>query len=347
MDIVFKRLWLSGSRARFVGVTWRSDIGTSANYQQNASNAFEVAAYLAPQIAAIPGAKVLMAHSLGNMVCSSMIQDHGLQVEKFLMCNSAVPSEAYCGADDESIRVPQLVHPEWTDYPTNTWASNWHKLFREDAGDDRKHLGWPARFADVAAVAVNFYSTGDEVLELYPDNTIGILSGITTMWTRYCWHCQEMWKGRAFLVEGFGGTDWSGWAFNTEWVPTLTTPVRSVKYTSEDAALLTVAQIKSDPVFNPYPESVTNSVLPLLLRAAHLTRGIPALAQPTGRVTFGGDLMSENMFDLNDNDGGLKSGQWPSRSGYGTRWLHSDMKDVAYYYNFMFYKKVAEKGNLK
>ena len=28
--------------------------------------------------------------------------------------------------------------------------------------DDRAKLGWPGRFADVASVAVNFYSTGDE-----------------------------------------------------------------------------------------------------------------------------------------------------------------------------------------
>ena len=46
-------------------------------FHQNACNAFEVASRLAPTIAAIPGEKVLMAHSLGNMVCSSMIQDAG------------------------------------------------------------------------------------------------------------------------------------------------------------------------------------------------------------------------------------------------------------------------------
>ena len=101
-----------------------------------------------------------MAHSLGNMVVSSMIQDYGLQVSKYLMCDSAVPSEAYCGQDDISIRVPQLLHPDWEAYPTNTWASNWHKHFRDIPGDDRKLLGWSARFPDVPAVAVNFYSSG-------------------------------------------------------------------------------------------------------------------------------------------------------------------------------------------
>ena len=32
---------------------------------------------------------------------------------------------------------------------------------------------------------------------------------------------------------------------------------------------------------------------------------------------------------------------------YPNRWLHSDMKDVSYFYNFKFYEKVKEKGNLR
>lgn len=106
-DALFKRLWLSGAHVDFYNVDWRSDIGSPANYQQNASNAFVVASRLFSVITnAIPGEKVVMAHSLGNMVVSSMIQDHGLQVSKYLMCDSAVPSEAYYPAGDESIRVP-------------------------------------------------------------------------------------------------------------------------------------------------------------------------------------------------------------------------------------------------
>ena len=72
-----------------------------------------------------------MAHSLGNMVVSSMMQDYGLtnSIREYIVCNSAVPSEAYAEPDDISMRVPQLVHPDWEDYPTNSWASNWHKLF--------------------------------------------------------------------------------------------------------------------------------------------------------------------------------------------------------------------------
>ena len=70
-DILFKRLWLSGSRARFYNVDWRGDIGSDANYHQNASNAFVIASQMASTIGAIPGEKVVMAHSLGNLVASS------------------------------------------------------------------------------------------------------------------------------------------------------------------------------------------------------------------------------------------------------------------------------------
>ena len=47
--------------------------------------------------------------------------------------------------------------------------------------DDRAKLGWPGRFADVASVAVNFYSTGDEVLELAADNDINVLRRLNLM----------------------------------------------------------------------------------------------------------------------------------------------------------------------
>ena len=193
-DQLFKRLWHTGCQVDFYNVDWRSDIGSGANYHQNASNAFEVAAQLVTAITNIPGDKVIMAHSLGNMVVSSMIQDHGLQVSKYLMCDSAVPSEAYYPTSYTSTRVPQLVHPDWSGYPTNSWASSWHRLFADDETDDRRLLGWPGRFKDVAQYAVNFYSTGDEVLELYENNSISFLSGITSGYVQYSWHHQELWK---------------------------------------------------------------------------------------------------------------------------------------------------------
>ena len=54
-----------------------------------------------------------------------------------------------------------------------------------------------------------------------------------------------------------------------------------------------------------------------------------------------------------DNDGqtitqGIqRPNGWPTRSKWNDRWLHSDMKDVSYFYNFKFYEKVVEKGELQ
>ena len=358
-DTIFKRLWLTGCNVDLYNVDWRSDIGSDANYHQNASNAFEVAARLAPIVAAIPGEKTIMAHSLGNMVVSSMIQDHGLQVSKYLMCDSAVPSEAYCGPDDESIRVPQLLHPDWEAYPTNTWASNWHKYFREIPGDDRKYLGWPARFPDIPAVAVNFYSTGDEVLELNVDNDVDILSGVRDSLKHLSWHKQEMFKGRAWIGELLGSTYWSGWGFNVDSYTALGTlvPITVNHYSPEQAADLSPAQIRSVPVFNPYPASITNTPsMSLLVRAAHLTQGIPALAPPTGGCSVRAVFSGSRSFNLNldadedeenEENGIPKPNGWPIRAKFLGQWLHSDMKDVAFYYNYKFYEKAAEKGGLK
>ena len=346
---VFKRMWQSGMTAKFTAVSWRSNIGTPLNYQEDASNAFFTASVLAPQLAQLPGTKVLMAHSLGNMVCSSMIQDYGLVPSCYLMCNSAVPSEAF--ETTRSQVCPQLIHPQWSDYHPRTWASNWHALFAAFPNDDRRKLGWPGRFSNVAQYAVNFYSTGDEALELSDDNDIDILTGVSIFGgdgdvVHHCWHKQEIFKGQmGITISGSAaGTSWSGWEFQREGDdPPL------IKYDANTANGFSWAQLRTDPVFNPRPSSMMNSIIPRLVIDAHLAQGIPALMPAAGAIAFGGDAMEEVMIDVNENSeaGVLKPNGWPSHSSYPNRWCHSDMKDVAYFYNFKFYDKAVEKGNLK
>lgn len=326
---VFKRMWQSGMTAKFTAVSWRSNIGPSWNYQENVSNAFFTASVLAPQIAPLPGTKVLMAHSLGNMVCSAMIQDYGLQVSKYLMCNSAVPSEAYEAT--RSTMAPQLVHEDWELYFMRTLSSEWHTLFAAFPNDDRRKLGWPGRFVNVAQYAVNFYSTGDEVLELAVDNDVSIFTGITDSFSHHSWHKQELFKGKG----GIGGTDWSGWNSRCN-------------YTVANARI--VAELRENPVFNPFPESITNSVIPRLVIDAHLAQGIPALTVAAGVDIMESVFVPGKRFDLNslnDEYGVLRPNGWPDRSSYQGRWCHSDIKDVAYFFNFKFYDKAIEKGGLK
>jgi hypothetical protein len=331
---VFKRMWQSGMTAKFTAVTWRSDIGSDANYHENVSNAFFTASAIAQQIKDLPGAKVLMAHSLGNMVCSSMIQDYGLVPACYLMCNSAVPAEAF--DTDQTLRVPQLVHPEWMDYPTNSWASSWHWLFRNEPNDDRKLLGWPGRFANVAQYAVNFYSTGDEVLELANNNNVHTWTGIGSSLGHYSWHKQELFKGRG----GIGGTSWSGWNIEENLFG-----VNKISVT--EAQTMTEADFRTNTVFYCYPPSMNQPTIPLLVRGAHLAQGIPALAPATGSIAFGGELSEDAMIDLNDTSKIARPNQWPERAVYNGQWCHSDLKDIAYFYVFKFYDKAIKKGSLK
>ena len=340
---VFKRMWQSGLTAKFTGVTWRSDIGTDANYQENVSNAFFTASAIAQSVAALPGTKVLMAHSLGNVVCSAMVQDYGLSPACYLMCNSAVPAEAY--DTDASLHAPQLVHAEWEDYPPASWAANWHGHFADFPNDDRRHLGWPGRFADVASIAVNFYSTGDQVLELAKNNNVGLFTGVDGLSTKdhHSWHKQELFKGRAYLP---GGTKWSGWGFAKKsiWYG------GGHKVSAAEAQNMTSADFRTNTVFNCYPESMNSPTIPRLVIDAHLAQGIPAMTPATGSVSVDSKFPKGRRFnlDLRDGDEGiLLPNDWPKRKPYSNRWCHSDLKDVAFFFVFPFYDKAIEKGGLK
>jgi hypothetical protein len=101
---VFKRLWQSGSKAMFTGVTWygnesRWDDPTDAlDYYDNVRNAFLTASNLSVAVANLPGTqKFIMAHSLGNIVVSSAIQDFGMNIDAYFAIDAAVATEAYDG----------------------------------------------------------------------------------------------------------------------------------------------------------------------------------------------------------------------------------------------------------
>lgn len=89
----------------------------------------------------------------------------------------------------------------------------------------------------------------------------------------------------------------------------------------------------------------------LLVRGAHLALGIPALTPAAGvmGMTRGlGESRNCNLDNVDEDDGGLsRPNGWPSKPNYPDRWLHSDIKDVSYYYNFRFYQMIITKGDLQ
>jgi pimeloyl-ACP methyl ester carboxylesterase len=212
---MFKRLWQSGSKARFHAVTWRGDIGgiNGFHYHEDVVSAFETAPHLKNYASRLFGQKVIvMAHSLGNMVVSSAIADHGMGVHKYFMLNAAVASEAFDANlwNDSPSNV--LVHEDWRDYTNVCWSTKWHMFFVDNSDDARACLTWKDRFVGVLSktTAYNFFSSGDEVFELY-DGTPYTTSGMSSSNRRYAWHKQETHKGCGAIDPA--GTSWSGWRF--------------------------------------------------------------------------------------------------------------------------------------
>ena len=350
-DILFKRLWVSGVHADFYNVDWRSNIGGAANYHENASNAFAVARCLAPILSDISQDKIIVAHSLGNMVVSSMIQDHGLRVLKYIMCNSAVPAEAY---DVSLSPIDVLVHSDWNGYPRRSFANEWYRLFLGNGDDDRRLLTWGGRFADVADHAVNFYSTGDHVLELERNNNVWAADGYENWdqkFERYAWHKQELWKGRRGLLARLGTTDWAGWGIRENLLGYNMIQATNAWLMGED-------ELKTNTVFAIHPEGMNTKAIPQSLRDAILAKGIPSRTAASGATRWGAMTMGRAMYDLNttetEQNGIPRPNGWPVRkfgwlmsTTWRDKWLHSDMKDVAYFYVFKFFEKLKEVGGLE
>lgn len=69
---------------------------------------------------------------------------------------------------------------------------------------------------------------------------------------------------------------------------------------------------------------------------------LASLAIIGGKVTASEQL--EN-YDLNSS---IYRNEWGRDSDfYGANWLHSDMKDMAYFYVYPLYDELKTKGNLK
>ncbi|MDO5317733.1 MAG: hypothetical protein Q4G65_03820 [bacterium] len=373
---VFKRLWQSGSNARFHMLPWRGDYSWSPggvfnglHYQHNVWFAQRTAAALKRYVeAAQPDAskRVLMTQSLGNMVACEALRE-GLEVGRYFMFDAAVPSEAVDGTlrAETSADAPyaKYVPEDWRGYTNACWAANWHRLFAGAHGDARARMGWANRFQDALANATevyNYYSSGDGVFA----ETAGVPAllddavhwgvdwflwvipypTVETTFENHCWQKQEVLKGMATAA----GTLSGGWGFNVwQEYDRQAQTWKSVRYSPEGAAAAVVGgSITNRPAFATgdaaemrNPNASDDDVF--LALAKH----VPALSSPVGgnAITFGNKI--ENH-DLNSSD--YRNGWGRDKdSTYKLNWLHSDMKDMAYFYVYKLYEQLVTKGSLK
>jgi len=359
----FKRLYQTGSKAMFTGVSWHGDSsqipgwvpvvgGNSLDYWENVTHAFQTSQALAPIVNNLPGSsKTIAAHSLGNMVVSNAIKEHSMAVAHYFLFDAAVAIEA---SAQSALNIAEMREPTWQSYDQRLWASNWYQRF--ESSDGRNKLTWRDRFGSIAG-AYNFFSSGEDVL----NNATGTVPGIGA---ERAWALQEMIKGTGHLGALASLDSNGGWGFNSNWDniigmdPNTGMPI-TVRRTPAETDTITNDELKTQPFFKLFQDGrlVTANqgsaaANEYLTRAKVLGDAIPALSFAAGRNPVLGfeDRNVDLMTMTNDDEA------WPQArlsdptkvtpEGKG-RWLHGDAKDVAYRYNYLLWKNWVNLGGLK
>ncbi len=311
-----------------------------------------------------PSKRVLMAHSLGNMVVCEALR-RGMTAGKYFMLNAAVASEALDGTlqgVNAAIRS-KYVPSDWNGYDPKSWAANWHKWFQDDSSDMRGRMGWPDYFRSVlenAAAVYNYYSSGDSIF-LESDADPGLTTGVfhwptfsaewdfvdfNVTFEAHCWQKQETHKG----VEPIAGTIAGGWGFNC-WTSLLPDVLQPAFYSADEAnEAVASGAVTNKPVFrcDGTPMGNRNATSNDVYLA--LAKYVPAVSSPIG----GGPLCitEGKSVDLNVDENSAEV--IPRPNGWGRdggvrrqNWLHSDMKDMAYFYVYELYEQLVIKGSLK
>ena len=346
---IFKRLYQAGSRAKFTAVTWYGNEGQASewvpfvggstpDYYSNVENAFQTAGPLESLISASPGlsgTKYIAGHSLGNMLVSSAIKDHGLSVTTYFMLNAAVAMETY---DPEANHRDDMRHPNWQGYTNhNLWASDWHKLFASPPGDSRNKLSWENYFGTMSN-GRNYFSSTEDVL----DNANG---NVPSLGKERAWVNQEMRKGTTLIWLGPGNAE-AGWGFSDDYedltvaeanaLPNSAIRVNSFFLHFDDEELYDPAT-GSAFLLDGHSDVRDSDIYRRLLADA-----IPALSNPAGRNPLGNAVQADVDY-MSHRRGAYPSG-WPRDD---ERWWHSDLKNIAYPYNRSIFDKIVTDGSLK
>jgi pimeloyl-ACP methyl ester carboxylesterase len=364
---IFKRLFWSGSHAKFYGVTWDGYstqnkliglIEYTPNFQTNVVNAFLTAPYLAGFINSLSGTNTLAAHSLGNMVALSALNDYGANVQNYFMLDAAVPMEAIDGTVGVNTN---MIYPDWAaqSYDSHLWASDWYQLW--PGNDARSTLTWNNRLSNFNGANVyNFYSSGEEVLRTWPGGSIpstflGIAVNQIIAYFQgqpgyYAWTWQEIMKGRmdSTLNNSLLSSDHGGWRFNSAYS----------SLTVSQANALSGSELQTNAFFDFSAHSGFTADLALegsggsAYAAANRNRilsdAIPAVTLPVGANPVPHNVAANfDMQALYEN--GWPSGRPLRQVGQPAagEWHHSDIQVVAYLYTYQLFNQLVTLGNLK
>ncbi|HVM46917.1 MAG TPA: LamG-like jellyroll fold domain-containing protein [Candidatus Acidoferrum sp.] len=368
----FKRLFWSGSHARFYGVTWRGNesqpplLTIAPDYHTNVANAFLSAPNLAAFLGTLTnGPTTVVAHSLGNMVALSALSDYNARMSNYFMLDAAVPMEAIDGGavPDFHMRHSTWASPE--DYATRLYASGWWTLFANN--DARSTLTWSNRLGNFRTTQVyNFYSSGEEVLREYDDDPPVSAFGLATLltyWTihpplsSFVWVWQEKAKGVSPLNTVLGSTH-GGWKFNTNAPYYFTTNGTLTHMPNSQASVLSAVQLETNAFFDMsfdaplFTAGNTGSNYAQTNRNRILSDAIPAMTWAVGANALPDSGVVVQDFDMQLlYENGWPSGRgpalWPTGSPAFGEWHHSDFRQVAYTFTYQLFDSLVNLGQLK
>ena len=374
---IWKRMFWSGSNAKFYAVSWRGNqgslplFGVPPDYWINVYNAFKTSPEFANAMGGIRDPLYIASHSLGGMVTSSAMADHRLKVNRFYMMNSAVPTEAFVGTmrDKEENETIAMTASAWRGHidRAELQAARYADLFK-GKDDNRRCLTWQGRFANLDKTKVyQLYSSGDEVCQ--PNKNRRIPNFGDALFSEYVWVAQELYKGlkTKWFAQVLGGGNepapqWKsmtgGWLRSdipwasapTEWADKVATPMfkkfnpyingKNVHGLEGSATLAGF----DDPT---YHQSA------YLYRAALLAQDVPALTWPAGSIKVKEFYKTEDLMKLKDDMEKETGARWPryncpkDQNGSTVRWYHGDYRAQAYLYTYPLYDLFVKDGRLK
>lgn len=360
---IFKRMFVMGSHARFVGVSWYGSTGV--DYHKAVFHAFQTGDVLNSQLGLPAGADVtVVAHSLGNMVVSQAIQNGGFSPARYYMVNAAVPLEAY-DYNNGSVTTEQrtaMTEHKWKTESASIFSANWHQLFGATPSDHRNDLKWKDRFSGVltSTAVYNFYSPGDNVVENPEWDSASLLGTILAQgfnFSRGAWVTNEFAKG-ANIVEfpaiALFSRVQGGWGQSVNYWPTGPSK-RSADQTREPY----FGYFLEDVLFDPDATKASPKAGEKIVQYDLLARGIPALSfatavnplAPLAALNRNFDMEAHGRTIMTDLQG-HQTAVWPTEGHTGDsqsvdRWLHSDFKNVALPYVYQMYQEMINRGSLQ
>jgi hypothetical protein len=368
---VFKRMYWSGSHAKFWAVTWQGADSKGSppfynkltpNYHTNVVNAFKTAPNLADFIATLTnsGPVVVTAHSLGNMVTLSAISDWNAPISQYFMLDAAVPIEAI----DPAATTNMMIYSTWLGYSNRLFASDWCLLF--PTNDARSTLNWNNRLGNLQNVDVyNFYSSGEEVLRTYisdpPPSVLGkVLTQAVDFWNdipfgTYTWYWQEKGKGTC-SQDWFLGSSHGGWKFNSYWRDSSgNTLSPAIMNSTTNTTLQIFPMFNFNSTDNTFLYQIDNELLgavngvnPNAYAATNRNRiladAIPAMSLVAGANPIPKFTANDHNKDMMTLKNGWSLGRTDREAGM---WHHSDFVQMAYTFTYQLFNQFVITGNMK